>query len=98
MLVIAVFGGAALGQTLFVLLYCTLSWWRSATGRALFLSSFTLALVLDTIIVQIVLERDFPGWLYVAFFGFVAMAAWYQLITLIVVRLRAKKNEVSTVN
>lgn len=98
MLVIAVFGGAALGQTLFVLLYTTLPWWRSATGRALFLSSTTLALVLDTIIVQIILERDFPGWLFITLFSFVTAAAWYQLITLTVVRLRAKKNEVSEIS
>lgn len=42
----------AIGQTLFVLLWGTLRWWRRWVGRALMVKSLALALFLDTALVN----------------------------------------------
>lgn len=98
MILYLIIGGAAVGQTLFCVLYTTLPWWRSNVGRALFLKAVTLAIFVDAVAVRVFFPDTITQQMALYLYGLVAAAIWYQLIALIRVRLKAKQDEVSTVS
>jgi hypothetical protein len=71
---------AAVGQTLFVVLWFLLPWWRTWVGRALMAKSFSLAIILDWALVNYhfgpFLHQQAIG---LALFGLVALSIWLQL-------------------
>lgn len=98
MILYLIIGGAAVGQTLFVLLYSSLPWWKSEVGRALYLKAVTMVVFVDAVAVRVFFPEIVTQQVALYLYGAVAVAIWYQLIALIKVRLRAKKNEVSEVS
>lgn len=91
-------GGAAIGQTLFCLVYTLLPWWRSEVGRALYFKAITLGILTDTVALEVFFFGEFPEIVTLMLYGAVAVAIWIQLIVLIRVRLKAKQDEVSTIS
>lgn len=74
---------ATAAQTLFVLIYGTRPWWRARVGRALFLKSAVLCLLLWLTIVNTFVT--YPGEEPVAAIALIATAAAivYQLVALV---------------
>jgi hypothetical protein len=86
---------AALGQTLFVVLYATFPWYRSFLGRALFFKAFTLGLLVDMAVVSMIF--DWPGEAgTVLIYSLVALGIWVQLAAF-VRQKRVHQTENSTV-
>lgn len=76
---------AAVGQTLFLLLYATFPWYRTFLGRALFLNAFTLAILIDTATINHLWGWD---WGYrdlrtVLVYGLTVSGIWAQLIAFV---------------
>lgn len=74
-----ILSGAALGQTLFVMLYVTFPWWHSFLGRALFLSALTLAVLLDALVVSRWLGLGRNDALFIVLDAAMAAGVWAQL-------------------
>lgn len=90
--------GAALGQTLFIMVYAFTPWWRGHVGRAVFLANFTLCILIDTIAIRVFVNNHGTDVFALVAYSAVAVAIWYQLGVLIRTRLKAKKNEVSSIS
>jgi hypothetical protein len=73
----------ALGQTLFVLFYMTLPWWRTFLGRALFVKATTFGLLVDTAVAGIVLDWRYEDACIVFLYGLVGVGVWGQLIAFV---------------
>ena len=103
---------AAPAQTLFLLVYSLRAlgagdWWREEIGRAMFLTSFTLAMLIDAAVLGYVskfIQEQYTGidyglsvyvngWDSAAVFGYwlVCLAVYHQLILLIRVRIKSRK-------
>lgn len=71
---------AAVGQTLFVVLWATLPWWRTIIGRALMIKSASLMVILIWSLVNYHLgpfvHQQGIG---LGLFGLVALGIWLQL-------------------
>lgn len=75
---------AAVGQTLFVILWGTLPWYRTRVGRALMVKSVSLMVYLDWAVLVI------NGWVPIAhreniavvLFGLITVGIWTQLTAL----------------
>lgn len=70
---------AALGQTLFVLLYLTFPWYRSFLGRALFFKASVLCILLDFIVIARLWEWSNADRVFVILYGILAVGIWAQL-------------------
>lgn len=70
---------AAVGQTLFVVVWAFLPWWQTTVGRALMVKSFALMLILDWSLATYHLG-PFPHQqeIGVSLFGLVALGIWVQ--------------------
>lgn len=87
---------AALGQTLFVLLYLlAFPWWESFLGRALFSKAFVLAFVMDFFIVGRLLGFGTNDMAYFVLYSLLGLAVWAQTVAFLRVRLAGRQNEVS---
>lgn len=74
---------AAVVQTMFVIIYGTRRWWASQVGKALFLKSATLALLLDSAVANLFLTYRYQLQVGVVLVVCVAVAVSYQLIALV---------------
>jgi hypothetical protein len=74
---------SAVGQTLFVVLWMTMPWWRHWVGRALMVKSIALGIYLDFALVHNYID-PYPALplLGVILFGFITIGIWTQLATL----------------
>lgn len=83
--------GSAIGQTLFVLLWSTLPWWRSIVGRALMVKSLALAIYLDWAVTSYYWGPfDNSETIAVCLFGLVFAGIWSQLGAISYEMLRAR--------
>lgn len=84
---------AAVGQTLFIVIYGFVRWWKDYVGRALFFKSATLAIFLDTTSVYILIKRaGYDTDLVVAvLYWLVAIACWVQLMALLRVKHESRR-------
>ena len=71
---------AAVGQTLFTLLYATFPWYRTFLGRALFIKAVSLMFTLDVVFARVILEVPRGEALVVMALGFTAFGIWAQLV------------------
>lgn len=79
----ATIASAAVGQSLFVLLYVTFPWYRTFLGRALFIKALTLALLIDVAVVGRVWDWKHEDIWIVALYGLTAFGIWAQLVAFI---------------
>ena len=75
---------AAVGQTLFVILYLTFPWWNSLLGRALFIKAACFAALLDAAWLSRTIG-DWPGkdGMFIVLYLLFAVSVWGQLIAFI---------------
>lgn len=69
----------ALGQTLFVLFYISLPWWRTFLGRILFVKAVSFALFVDVAVGVHFLEWAGEDLLIVTLYSMVGLSVWAQL-------------------
>lgn len=83
---------SAVGQTLFVLLWWSLPWYRTVVGRALMVKSFTLMLYLDwAVAVYHFGPFDHQEAIGVALFGLIAFGIWSQVVAIAREMWRARR-------
>ena len=79
-----------------VLLYGILQpWWRSAWGRALFVSNVGLSALYGINLFYRLYEWGLlarEGWLRVAVYSFITIGVWITLIALVTTLIRARRN------
>lgn len=80
---------AAIGQTLFVLFYATMPWWRSFLGRSLFFKAVVLAVLLDSVIWAWVTDHEWTGDVLAILYVVLAIGIWSQAIAFWTVRRQA---------
>lgn len=71
---------AAVGQTLFVLFYLTLPWWRTLLGRALFLMGSSLMVVLDLAVLAMFWTWDGIDQTFLVLYWLMAVGVWTQFV------------------
>lgn len=69
---------AAVGQTLFVGFYCTLTWWRTFLGKALFSKALVFAVLLDIAVAGRVWDWPHEDGTIVACYTLVSAGIWLQ--------------------
>lgn len=74
---------AALGQSMFVLLYATFPWYRTFLGRALFINATTLVLLIDVAVAGRIWDWEHEEIWIVILYGLTAFGIWAQLIAFI---------------
>lgn len=90
--------GVAIGQSLFVVVYLFQPWWQSQVGRAVFIDKLSMAIFVDALCFRVIFPDLVSRNVAIILYAVVMLAIWYQLITLVRVRLKARKNEVPTVS
>lgn len=84
---------AAVGQTLFVVVYMTFPWYQTFLGKALFFGAATLSLLLDTIVIRRVMELPTSdGWI-LALYWLMGLGVWAQLIAFAVQRFTCQDHQ-----
>lgn len=79
-------GVAGVGQTLFVILYMTFSWWQSFLGRALFYKSLILCITLDVGVLARILGLTDLDWFFVVLYACFALGIWWQFLAFLRVK------------
>lgn len=87
--------GAALGQTLFVVLYFTFPWWANFLGRALFFKAFVFAVLVDVAVAGRIWDWPHEEATFVILYGAVAAGIWFQFFAFLIVRLDGRHDSVS---
>lgn len=81
---------AAVGQTLFVILYMAFPWWKNFLGRVLFGKALSLLVITDVV----ALSRWFEFWrndyLFTALYLILALGVWAELIAFWQVQRKSK--------
>jgi hypothetical protein len=86
---------AAVGQTMFVLLYLTFPWWRNFLGRALFGKALAFALLVDLAVVGRMIDWPKEDVYFVVLYWVLAAGIWAQFIAFLRVRLNNRQDVVS---
>lgn len=90
-------GGAAIGQTTFVLLYALWPWWKEFLGQALFFKGLVLMLILDLGFVFRVIDWPYEDLVFTILYYLFAIGVWGQTLAFLYVRygkrFRAKDEE-----
>lgn len=82
---------AAVGQTLFVLVYLTFPWWRSFLGRALFFKALAFALLLDFgMLARMTTEWVHEDQIFITLYALFAVGVWGQLFAFLRTRTRGE--------
>lgn len=76
----ATLGLAAVGQTLFTVLYALLPWWNHYLGRALFFKSLILSVLLNVAFLSRGLDWTYEDATFVVMYGLMALGIWVQTI------------------
>lgn len=84
---------AAVGQTLFVLLYMTFPWYRTFLGRALFIKAVTFATMIDVAVAGMIWDWDHERAMLITMYGLTAFGIWAQLTAFSVVRFGLKDTD-----
>lgn len=83
---------AAIGQTGFVLTWCTMEWWSHWVGRALMFKALALMLYLDIALILISVDYFYGlNLLATILFGFIVVGIWCQLLSLLHEAIRARR-------
>lgn len=86
---------AALGQSLFVVLYSTFPWWRNFLGKALFFKASAFALLVDVAVAGRIWDWPHEDETFVILYGLLGLGIWVQLIAFLRVRLEGRADSVS---
>lgn len=75
------------GQTAFVLLYLSFPWWRSLTGRALFVKAVGLAVLVDVLLINRMAPIPHSDVLFTSLYVILAFGVWAQFFAFLQVSL-----------
>jgi hypothetical protein len=84
---------AAVGQTLFVLLYVTFPWYRTFLGRALFIKAVTFAVMIDVAVAGMIWDWEHEHATLIVMYGCTAFGIWAQLTAFSVQRFGNKDQD-----
>jgi hypothetical protein len=84
---------AAIGQTVFILLYLFFPWYKSFLGRALFYKAIVLGLLLNVVAVGIAFNWPFEDESIIVLMGLVSTGIWAQNAAFIKVRAQGRQHD-----
>lgn len=87
----AVWAGS-IGQTLFVIMWGMLPWWREWIGRALMVKAFALMLLFDSALLNLLWPHKPLVWVDRTILILVIVGIWSQVFALTYERRRARRN------
>lgn len=86
---------AAVGQTLFALLYMTFPWYRTFLGRALFIKAVTFAVMIDVAVAGMIWDWEHEYEMLVVLYALTTFGIWAQLTAFTIQRF-GHKDQTST--
>jgi len=86
---------AAVGQTLFTVLYFTFPWWSNFLGRALFFKAFAFMTLVDVAVAGRVWDWPYEDAIFVSLYWLLGLGIWYQFLAFLRVRLDGRQDAVS---
>jgi ABC-type sugar transport system permease subunit len=86
---------AALGQTMFVLLYMTFPWWEEFLGRALFFKACALGLLVDVAVAGRIWDWTYEDETFVVLYAILATGIIAQFVAFLRVRLQGRQDDVA---
>lgn len=86
---------AAVGQTMFALLYMTFPWWRNFLGRALFFKTCAFGALVDVAVVGRMWDWSGEDGTFVVLYGALAIGIWLQFIAFLRIRMEGRQDSVS---
>lgn len=86
---------AAVGQTLFTLLYFTFPWYRNFLGRALFFKAVAFMTLVDVAVGGRIWDWPYEDALFVFLYWVLGFGIWYQFVAFLRVRLEGRQDVVS---
>lgn len=86
---------AAIGQTLFVLLYGTFPWWRNFLGRALFGKALAFMLLVDIAVAGRAFDWRYEDTTFVVLYWTLALGIWWQFFAFLRVKWEGRQDAVS---
>lgn len=84
---------AAVGQTLFVLLYMTFPWYKTFLGRALFIKAATFMMLVDVAVLGRIFDWDHEDIWIVVLYGTTAFGVWAQLVAFLCQRIAHRNDD-----
>ena len=83
---------AALFQTLFVLFYATMPWWKTYLGRALFYKALMLGVIVDFVLASRIWDFGGEDAVFVILYGALASGITWQFLAFIRVKRDAARD------
>lgn len=87
---------AAIGQTLFILLYVTFPWWRTFLGRALFYKALSFGVLLDVAVMGRMFDWKYEDATFVCLYFLLSTGIWVQFGAFIRVKATGRRIEMRT--
>lgn len=84
--------GMAVGQTLFVVLYCTFPWWKTFLGRALFAKALSLMLLVNAVALARVFNFTGANTYFVLLYVILGVGIWVEFFTFLRVKWDARND------
>lgn len=82
---------AAIGQTMFVLLYMTFPWWKAFLGRALFFKACAFGILLDVAVVGRLVDWSNEDGTFVVLYGVLAVGIWAQFFAFLRTKRKGRR-------
>lgn len=86
---------AAVGQTVFALLYLTYPWWKTFLGRALFFKAGALCILMDVAVFGRIYDWPAEDLTFVFLYWVLTIGVWFQFAAFLRVRLHQQPEAVS---
>jgi hypothetical protein len=86
---------AAIGQTLFTVLYFTFPWYANFLGRALFFKAVAFMTLVDVAVAGRIWDWPYEDNIFVLLYWVLGLGIWYQFIAFLRVRLNNRQDAVS---
>lgn len=88
---------AAIGQTIFVLLYATSPWWKTFLGHSLFFKSLSLGMLFNAAVASRLYDWGWEDETFVVIYFAVGAGIWLQLAAFLRVRLQHRERLIAGV-
>jgi len=89
---------AAIGQTSFVVLYCTFPWWKEFLGRALFFKALAFMTLVDVAVAGRIWDWPYEDAIFVFLYWVLGLGIWVQLLAFARVKWQGRQDDVVSGN
>jgi len=86
---------AAVGQTLFALLYVTFPWWKNFLGRALFFKAVVFMVLVDVAVAGRIWDWPHEDAIFVGLYWVLGLGIWVQVAAFARVKWQRREDTVS---